>query len=101
MNLFIWSWLIIIKKTVPNITIKLLFIVLYLCLFTFGLKILLNQNFWLPDNGNGGFLGAYLISIIPLELYKYNNAFAYSSIVTGFIFFIFSLGLNFPMDGYL
>ncbi len=94
-NLFIWSWLIIIKKTVPNITIKLLFIVLYLCLFTFGLKILLNQNFWLPDNGNGGFLGAYLISIIPLELYKYNTAFAYSSIVTGFIFFIFSLGLNF------
>ena len=94
-NLFIWSWLIIIKKTVPNITIKLLFIVLYLCLFTFGLKILLNQNFWLPDNGNGGFLGAYLINIIPLELYKYNTAFAYSSIVTGFIFFIFSLGLNF------
>ena len=66
-NLFIWSWLIVIKKVVSNFSIKLLFIVFYLCLSTFGLKILFNQNFWLPDNGNSGFLGAYLIGLIPLE----------------------------------
>ena len=93
-NLFVWSWLIIIKKTVSNISIKLLFIVVYLCLFTFGLKILFNQNFWLPDNGNGGFLGAYLITLIPLNYYNYNNIFAYSALSLAFIFFILSLGLN-------
>ena len=93
-NLFVWSWMIIIKKTVSNISIKLLFIVIYLCLFTFGLKILFNQNFWLPDNGNSGFLGAYLITLIPLDYYNYNNIFAYSALSLAFIFFILSLGLN-------
>ena len=93
-NLFVWSWLIIIKKTISNISIKFLFIVIYLCLFTFGLKILLNQNFWLPDNGNGGFLGAYLITFIPLNFYNYNKIFAYSSLLLGSLFFIFSLGLK-------
>ena len=75
LNLFIWSWLIIIKKKVSNISIKFLFIVIYLCLFTFGLKILLDQNFWLPDNGNGGFLGTYLVTLIPLDYYVYNDIF--------------------------
>ena len=93
-NLFIWSWLIVIKKLVSNFSIKLLFIVFYLCLSTFGLKILFNQNFWLPDNGNSGFLGAYLIGLIPLEFYNYNNIFAYTSLVLASIFFILSLGLN-------
>ncbi len=95
LNLFVWSWLIIIKKTISNITFKFLFIVIYLCLFTFGLKILLDQNYWLPDNGNGGFLGSYLISFIPLDFYNYNKIFAYSSISLGSVFFILSLGLNF------
>ena len=94
LNLFIWSWLIIIKKKVSNISIKFLFIVIYLCLFTFGLKILFNQNFWLPDNGNGGFLGAYLITLIPLDYYNYNNIFAYSALSLAFIFFVLSLGLS-------
>ena len=93
-NLFVWSWLIIIKKAVSNISIKLLFIVIYLCLFTFGLKILFNQNFWLPDNGNSGFLGAYLITLVPLDYYNYNNIFAYSALSLAFVFFILSLGLN-------
>ena len=93
-NLFVWSWMIIIKKTVSNISIKLLFIVIYLCLFTFGLRILFNQNFWLPDNGNSGFLGAYLITLVPLDYYNYNNIFAYSALSLAFIFFILSLGLN-------
>ena len=94
LNLFIWSWLIIIRKKVSNISIKFLFIVIYLCLFTFGLKILFNQNFWLPDNGNGGFLGAYLITLIPLDYYNYNNIFAYSALSLAFIFFVLSLGLS-------
>ena len=93
-NLFVWSWMIIIKKTVSNRSIKLLFIVIYLCLFTFGLKILFNQNFWLPDNGNSGFLGAYLITLVPLDYYNYNNIFAYSALSLAFVFFILSLGLN-------
>ena len=94
MNLFVWSWLIIIKKTVSNVSVKLLFIVIYLCLFTFGLKILFNQNFWLPDNGNGGFLGSYLITLIPLDYYNFNNIFAYSALSLASIFFVLSLGLN-------
>jgi len=94
MNLFVWSWLIIIKKTVSNVSVKLLFIVIYLCLFTFGLKILFNQNFWLPDNGNGGFLGSYLITLIPLDYYNFNNIFAYSALSLASIFFVLSLGLS-------
>ena len=94
LNLFIWSWLIIIKKMVFNISYKLLFIVCYLCLVTFGLKILFNQNFWLPDNGNGGFLGSYLISFISINFYNFNNIFGYSSLILASIFFILSLGLT-------
>ena len=95
LNLFVWSWLIIIKKTISNISFKLLFIVIYLSLFSFGLKIIFDQNFWLPDNGNGGFLGSYLITFIPLDLYAFNKIFSYTSISLGSIFFILSLGLNF------
>ena len=60
-NLFIWSWLIILKKNVSNLSFKLFFIIIYLCFFTLAAKILYDQNFWLPDNGNGGFLGGYLV----------------------------------------
>ena len=95
LNLFIWSWLIIINKNLPNLSFKLLFIIIYLCLFTFGIKILYNQNFWLPDNGNGGFLGAYLITFIPVEFYNYNKIIAYSSIAVGSIFFLISIGLKY------
>ena len=94
-NFFIWSWLIIIQKSVSNITFKFLFIIIYLSLISLGLKILFDQNFWLPDNGNGGFLGAYLISFISLEFYTFNAIIAYSSLTIGIIFFILSLGLNF------
>jgi len=94
-NFFIWSWLIIIQKSVSSITFKFLFIVIYLSFFSLGLKILFDQSFWLPDNGNGGFLGAYLISFIPLDFYTFNSIIAYSSLTIGTIFFILSLGLNF------
>ena len=94
-NFFIWSWLIIIQKSVSSITFKFLFIIIYLSLISLGLKILFDQNFWLPDNGNGGFLGAYLISFIPLDFYTFNSIIAYSSLTIGTIFFILSLGLNF------
>ena len=94
-NFFIWSWLIIIQKSVSSITFKFLFIIIYLSLISLGLKILFDQNFWLPDNGNGGFLGAYLISFIPLDFYTFNPIIAYSSLTIGTIFFILSLGLNF------
>ena len=94
-NFFIWSWLIIIQKSVSSITFKFLFIVIYLSFFSLGLKILFDQSFWLPDNGNGGFLGAYLISFIPLDFYNFNSIVAYSSLTIGTIFFILSLGLNF------
>ena len=94
-NFFIWSWLIIIQKSVSGITFKFLFIIIYLSLISLGLKILFDQNFWLPDNGNGGFLGAYLISFIPLDFYTFNPIIAYSSLTIGTIFFILSLGLNF------
>lgn len=94
-NFFIWSWLIIIQKSISNITFKFLFIVIYLSLFSLGLKILFDQNFWLPDNGNGGFLGGYLISFIPLDLYTFNPIIAYSSLTVGTVFFILSLGLSF------
>ena len=94
-NFFIWSWLIIIQKSVSSITFKFLFIIIYLSLISLGLKILFDQNFWLPDNGNGGFLGAYLIGFIPLDFYTFNSIIAYSSLTIGTIFFILSLGLNF------
>jgi len=93
-NFFVWSWLVIIKKKVSNISFKLLFIVIYLCLLTLGTKILYDQSFWLPDNGHGGFLGGYLISYIPLELYEFNSIIGYITISLGLIFFIISLGLK-------
>ena len=95
LNFFIWSWLIIIQKSISSITFKFLFIIIYLSLISLGLEILFDQSFWLPDNGNGGFLGAYLISFIPLDFYTFNPIIAYSSLTIGTVFFILSLGLNF------
>jgi S-DNA-T family DNA segregation ATPase FtsK/SpoIIIE len=94
-NLFIWSWLIILKKNVSNLSFKLFFIIIYLCFFTLAAKILHDQNFWLPDNGNGGFLGKYLISLLPLSIYNFDEFIAIICLTLGTVFFIFSLGLNF------
>ena len=94
LNLFIWSWLIILKKQINNISFKFLFIVIYICCFALGFKILMDQNFWLPDNGNGGFVGSYLVNFIPLNFYQFNKIIASSSCALGFIFFLLSVGLN-------
>ena len=94
-NLFTWSWFIILKKNVSNLSFKLFFITIYLCLISLATKILHDQSFWLPDNGNGGFLGAYLIKMLPLSVYNFNELIAIVCLAVGTIFFIFSLGLNF------
>ena len=63
LNCFAFGGKIIINKQVEYISLRLLFIVLYLIFGSFFFKIYSDQSFWLPDNGNGGFLGAYLVQL--------------------------------------
>ena len=82
----------IIKKT-GNLWVQLLFITLYLIFGSLFFKLYSDQSFWLPDNGNGGFLGSYLLALASsISLQK--NITLYSSFSLAFIFFILSLGFS-------
>ena len=93
-NLFCWGSILIFKKQIKNLSFKLLYITFYLTLGSLSLKIYGDKSFWLPDNGNGGFLGNYLISIIPLELYEFKLYIAYVSSILLIVCFFLSLGVK-------
>ena len=58
-------------------------------------KLFGDSSFWLPDNGYGGFLGKYLMSLIPIELYQFKTEISYTCLAIGISFFFLSLGLTF------
>jgi len=94
-NLFFWGLLLIFKKKITNFSFKILFVTLYLIFGSLFFKLFGDSSFWLPDNGYGGFLGKYLISLIPLEFYQFKTEISYTSLAIGISFFFLSLGLTF------
>ncbi len=93
-NLFAWGGKLTIEKRIANLWLQLLFIIFYLVFGSLFFKIFYDQSFWLPDNGNGGFVGSYTLSLIQ-SLKEQITIVGYISLVLGVGFFISSLGFSF------
>ena len=94
LNLIIWGGYLIIKKKIENFSIKLLFLILSIIFGALFFSINVDQSFWLPDNGFGGFVANFISEKLNIK----NNSFgAYLSVIFLFISlicFYLSAGLN-------
>ena len=93
-NFFAWGGKLTIEKRITNLWLQILFIIFYLVFGSLFFKIFYDQSFWLPDNGNGGFVGSYTLSLIQ-SLKEQIIIIGYISLVLGIGFFISSLGFSF------
>ena len=93
-NFMTWGGKLGVDKKITNIWFLFLFIVFYLIFGSIFFKIYSDQSFWLPDNGNGGFLGTYVIDLLGSFAAKIKT-FSFISLLLSIIFFIVSLGLSF------
>ena len=95
LNLIIWGGYLILKKRIENFSIKLLFLILSIIFGALFFSININQSFWLPDNGFGGFVANFISEKLNIK----NNSFGtYLSVVfscVSLICFYLSAGLNF------
>ncbi len=94
LNLIIWGGYLIIKKKIENFPVKLLFLILSIIFGALFFSINIDQSFWLPDNGFGGFVANFISEKLSIK----NNSFgAYLSVIFLFISlicFYLSAGLN-------
>ena len=92
-NFFCLGGKVGIQKKTGSLWLQFLFIALYLIFGSLFFKLYDDQSFWLPDNGNGGFLGSYFLTLASsISLQK--NITLYSSFSLAFLFFILSLGFS-------
>jgi DNA segregation ATPase FtsK/SpoIIIE, S-DNA-T family len=94
LNLIIWGGYLILKKKIENFSLKLLFLTLSIVFGALFFSINIDQSFWLPDNGFGGFVANF----ISEKLHIKNNSFGtYLSVIflcISLLCFYFSAGLN-------
>ncbi len=94
LNLIIWGGYLIIKKKIENFSIKLLFLILSIIFGALFFSINIDQSFWLPDNGFGGFVANFISEKLNIK----NNSFgAYLSVIflcISLICFYLSAGLD-------
>jgi len=90
-----WGLNLIVKKQIPKIKYKILYLFLYIifgCLFIYTT---FNNSFWLIDNGNSGFVGEIIFNKLIIILPLLNNQYSISIfLVLGIIFFILSSIIN-------
>jgi DNA segregation ATPase FtsK/SpoIIIE, S-DNA-T family len=94
LNLIIWGGYLILKKKIENFSLKLLFLILSIIFGSLFFSINIDQSFWLPDNGFGGFVANFISEKLNIK----NNSFgAYLSVIflcISLMCFYFSSGLN-------
>jgi DNA segregation ATPase FtsK/SpoIIIE, S-DNA-T family len=94
LNLIIWGGYLILKKKIENFSLKLLFLILSIIFGALFFSINIDQSFWLPDNGFGGFVANFISEKLNIK----NNSFGtYLSVIflcISLICFYFSAGLN-------
>jgi S-DNA-T family DNA segregation ATPase FtsK/SpoIIIE len=94
LNLIIWGGYLILKKKIENFSLKLLFLILSIIFGALFFSINIDQSFWLPDNGFGGFVANFISEKLNIK----NNSFgAYLSVIflcISLICFYFSAELN-------
>ncbi len=94
MNFMTWGAKLGLDKKIANIWLLFLFVVIYLIFGSAFFKIYSDQSFWLPDHGNGGFLGSYIIDLFGPFAAKI-KIFSFIALLLSIIFFIVSLGFSF------
>ena len=62
-NFFCLGGKVVIQKKTGSLWLQFLFIALYLIFGSLFFKLYSDQSFWLPDSGNGGFLGSYFLTL--------------------------------------
>ena len=92
-NLFFLGVIIAMQKKDISISISFLFITLYLICGSLFFNTFNNQSFCLTAQGNGGFLGSYLQTLLAsFSVREY--IIIYCSLFAACIFFILSLNLS-------
>ena len=92
-NFIAWGGKLVIEKKITNFWFQLSFIVFYLISGSLFFKIFQDQSFWLPDNGNGGFLGSYILGLFS-TFKKHFVIINYLALCFSIVFFVLSLGLS-------
>ncbi len=92
-NFIAWGGKLVIEKKITNFWFQLSFVVFYLISGSLFFKIFQDQSFWLPDNGNGGFLGSYILGLLsPFK--QHFVIINYLALCFSIVFFVLSLGLS-------
>ena len=92
-NFIAWGGKLVIEKKITNFWFQLSFIVFYLISGSLFFKIFQDQSFWLPDNGNGGFLGSYILGLFS-TFKQHFVIINYLALCFSIVFFVLSLGLS-------
>jgi len=95
-NLCFWGLYFFYKKDIQNLSLKCIYLILYLILGGVFFSIIFEKSFFLPDHGLGGFFGNFIASKFSLK----DNTFSiYISLlfITLAVFFIY-LSLDLKRD---
>ena len=94
-TIIIWGISLIINKKINKILFKIFYLILYLIFICLFIHIILNNSFWLIDNGNSGFVGQALYDLVLNFLPNINNKYiVFVCIVLGLGFFILASNLQ-------
>ena len=88
---------VIIKKKPLVILENFFFIIIYSLFGSLFLNFYYKASFWLPVNGNGGFVGEMLSNSFFLSLVKLNEQIAFYILIV-LVIFLFLLSINFRIN---
>ena len=93
-NLIIWGVYLLIKKRIENFFIELLFLILSIIFGALFFSINIDQSFWLPDNGFGGFVANFISEQLNIKNTSFGAYFSIIFLSISLICFYFSAGLS-------
>ena len=96
-SIFFTGTNVIIKKKPLVILENFFFIIIYSLFGSLFLNFYYKASFWLPVNGNGGFVGEMLSNSFILSLVKLNEQIAFYILIVSVIF-LFLLSINFRIN---
>jgi DNA segregation ATPase FtsK/SpoIIIE, S-DNA-T family len=94
LNLIIWGGYLIIKKKIENFSVKLLLLILSIIFGALFFSINIDQSFWLPDNGFGGFVANFVSEKLNIKNNSFGTYLSFIFLAISLICFYFSAGLN-------
>merc|ERR1711991_1015204 len=97
-TLFITGINVVIKKKISNYSRKFFYTILYIIFGTVFLGIFYLNSFWLPVNGNGGFVGNILTQTFLENLILTNQGISYYILILVTVL-LFLKSINFSPMG--